>query len=177
VDLQSVQWAAPRVLNESGPSRRRKWARLVEWARDNPDKVLPRSIQGIVDMTGCSKDQVKSYLSRRRREAKALTAKLPDLRALPMRIVDAEGCEFLTSDFVDYRYAVDHWAAKVSVEAQVLGSSGQLEKRWFDIWSLDYFVEAVAKLQKLITQGVQGLTLDSEMRDTSHPFQQTQSPS
>lgn len=40
---------------------------LVKWIKAHPKVALPVRVKDIVELTGCSKDQVKSYLYRRRK--------------------------------------------------------------------------------------------------------------
>jgi len=50
---------------------------LAEWLRANPGVKLPRSVEKIAELTGCTKDEVKTYLYRRRVAIARDTARLP----------------------------------------------------------------------------------------------------
>lgn len=63
---------------QTGPQKgRRRWSEFAQWVKDNPEEVLPPSVKEIHDLTGVSKDSIKSYLYRRRKEAKSLVMSQP----------------------------------------------------------------------------------------------------
>ena len=43
---------------------------LANWVKGHPGVLLPRSVSQIADLTGCTKNEVKSYLYRRRKFVK-----------------------------------------------------------------------------------------------------------
>lgn len=49
---------------------------LGRWVRANPGVPLPRSVRAISDLTGCSRNAVKTYLYRRRKEIRARAKRL-----------------------------------------------------------------------------------------------------
>lgn len=48
-------------------SKLHHYACLAEWIREHPDTKLPKNVEAIATLTGCTKDEVKSYLYRRRK--------------------------------------------------------------------------------------------------------------
>jgi hypothetical protein len=48
----------------------KKWSRLINWCRRHPNEVLPRKMERIVEMTGLSRDTIKSFFYRRKRKMK-----------------------------------------------------------------------------------------------------------
>ena len=53
---------------------------LAEWIKKNPDAALPSSPAEIARMTGCTEDQVRTYIYRRTRKLKQGIRELPDLK-------------------------------------------------------------------------------------------------
>jgi hypothetical protein len=58
-------------------SKLHHYACLAEWIREHPDIKLPRNVEAIAEITGCTKDEVKSYLYRRRKIIQQRLRKLP----------------------------------------------------------------------------------------------------
>ena len=63
---------------KAGPQTgRRRWSEFAQWLKDNPDEILPPSIKEIHELTGVPKNSIKSYLYRRRKEAKQFLSTQP----------------------------------------------------------------------------------------------------
>jgi len=63
---------------ETGPLKgKRRWSAFADWLKENPEDALPPSVKEIHELTGVSKNSIKSYLWRRRLEAKAMIVRQP----------------------------------------------------------------------------------------------------
>lgn len=124
-------------------------------------------------MTGCSKDQVKTYLSRRRRAARQAVSLVPDLRTVPLKVVSEEGLEFLTQDFLAYEFVVDHWSAAVRIRAQI-ELEGQADTVWFSVSRPDLLAQAAEKLLAVLSPESPGPTSGTATPDSGHQTDCTQ---
>lgn len=91
---------------------RQKRGSLVQWVRKNPGVVLPRNVPAIIELTGCTKDQVCTYLYRQRKRARALIAKLPDLRTVKLGVQLDNGEALDLRQAASYEVQLDHYSAK-----------------------------------------------------------------
>ena len=83
--------------------------------RENPKTPLPRGVSKICKLTGCTEDQVKTFLYRRRKQVKEQLATLPELRGRVMHLEATNG-SIVDMRFVQsYQFVIDHWTAKVSI--------------------------------------------------------------
>jgi hypothetical protein len=90
-------------------------AGLSVWIRDHPGERLPRSVKGIVELTGLTSDQVKVYLSHKRKEIKDRLAKLPDLHFRKVVFEEPDGTRIRIEPKDKYKFAVDHWSLNVYI--------------------------------------------------------------
>lgn len=99
----NVKENRPKASGRKIPSNH--YGSLVKWIKNNPKTPLPVKIKDIVDLTGCSRDQVKSYLYRRRKIIKKqledYLKKKPDIfltdidnRRFPLKAVKEWRVEF-----------------------------------------------------------------------------------
>lgn len=95
--------------------KRKSPAALAEWLRKNPGVVLPRSTKGISRITGCTCDQIKTYLYKRRKQKRALIAKMPSLLHVPALVVDRRGRAIVTGECDNFQWYVDHWSLQVAI--------------------------------------------------------------
>jgi molybdenum-dependent DNA-binding transcriptional regulator ModE len=125
--------------------KRSSSARLAKWLRKNPNVVLPRSTKKIASLTGCTCDQVKTYLYKRRKAKRALIEKMPDLLKIPALVQDQRGRAIVTAELDSYEWRIDHW----SLKAGILGKKGN-EGFVIPIPNLDLFYRQVTLLQKAL---------------------------
>lgn len=89
---------------KTGPQTgRRRWSAFANWLRENPEDVLPPSVREISELTGISKDSIKSYLYRRRREARSLIQSQPWLNGGSVLWTDSTGVMIPDSAFSTVR--------------------------------------------------------------------------
>ena len=83
-------------------------AGLGKWLEEHPNDSLPNgSIKEIAKKTGCSIDQVKTYMYRIRKEIKEELAKLPDLRKVNAILLTNEGLRLETKQLDWYRFMLN----------------------------------------------------------------------
>ena len=90
---------------------------LAKWVRTHPDEPLASSVQEIVAQTGCTSDQIRSYLYRKRLYVKKLFASLPRLESLPLRLTSLSVKKVETKNWKTYRLLVDMKGSVVKIEA------------------------------------------------------------
>jgi hypothetical protein len=66
-------------------------------------------------MTGLTNDQVKVYLSHKRREIKERLKKLPDLHTKRVVFETKDGTKVALGPKDKYKFAVDHWSMNVYI--------------------------------------------------------------
>lgn len=69
-------------------------------------------------MTGCSCDQIKTYLYKRRKEKKRLIGAMPDLLLIPAMVQERGGAIIDTSSCSNYFFKLDHWSLKVNLHLE-----------------------------------------------------------
>ena len=117
--------AVERSLSDSvkaGKKKRVKRAHIIKWIREHPDVRLPRSLGAIVELTGCTRDAVKTYLFRQRRDARRVVDALPDLRLVPLILETTKGEPLISTGLDTYAISVDHWTAKAQIKGTFLGT-------------------------------------------------------
>lgn len=82
---------------------------------EHPDVKLPRSVKGIVELTGLTTDQVKVFLSHERKKLRIALSAVPDLRGRGLVFEDEDGDRFFLTTQSEYRFAVDHWSLNVYI--------------------------------------------------------------
>lgn len=97
----------------------KKWGKFPTWLRENRDKVLPRSIVKIAEITGCTKDQVKSYLKRERKRMRDFLRSLPDLKTFEFTLRSTDGRLVSMRYFRKCSIAFDPWSFKVKLIADI----------------------------------------------------------
>lgn len=119
LDLAGVERKRGRKLYRPRETRKH-YACLAEWIRTNPDTPLPRSVKAISELTGCTRDEVATYLYRRREELRARIRKWPDLRKLKIRVYDrTRKMYMLTSWFRRYELRVHRFTFAVHIRANL----------------------------------------------------------
>jgi transposase len=89
-------------------------AALLLWIRENPEVTLPRKTSEVARITGVSRNQVKTFLYRRRRRAKSMMNTCAKyLSRLPVPLVDNEGKPTTTLCCSGLTFYYDHWSLKV----------------------------------------------------------------
>lgn len=92
-----------------------------KWLRENPGVSLPKSIRRISEITGCTADEIKSYMYRRRRETREVIRTIPDLRKGSLMLKTLTGEWVDTSAIAKYNYVVNHWSCETVITLAVGG--------------------------------------------------------
>lgn len=144
-----------RALKDAGIDVRTKDAAMKEahkksphfgtfalWLIENKGKALPRSIEKLMELSGCTRDAVSCYFYRRRKDVKDQLRELPDLRTIKATVADSFGTKYRTDSFVSYEYLIDKYSLKVKVLAKL--KDGTVLQ--FPIQNLGHFVMAVKEI-------------------------------
>ncbi len=123
----------------AGKLKRKKRSGLLLWVQEHPGVLLPRSVKEITILTGCSEDQVKTFLSRRRRQTRMILGSLPDLRNMDVEMENLHGQRLHTTQMESYKFIMEHWTAKVSIAAVISG-----EQHVFQIANLELFTKSIS---------------------------------
>ncbi len=81
---------------------------FANWLREHKGTVLPKSVMGIVRLTGCTEKAVRSYLDRRRKKLETkLNEQIGDLRQHLLFLEDTRRWRIPTKAFKTYRMTLD----------------------------------------------------------------------
>lgn len=100
---------------------REKTAILASYIREHPNEVLPASAKEIAEKVGCSVDQVKTYLYRRRKEVARKVDRLGDPRGWKMLLKDTIGGIVPTGIIESYVYEFSKTRLKVRLKVRIRG--------------------------------------------------------
>lgn len=141
--MHSISRPSPQGDRMRGPSRKRKSsAKFEKWLKENPGVVLPRSTKGIARVTGCTCDQIKTYLYKRRKMKRSYIERMPNLLAVPgLELMDRYKRAIVLASCEAYRWHLDHWSLRVAILAQ----RGD-EELVFPVPNVRAFYEAVSKM-------------------------------
>lgn len=115
----------------------KKYGGFALWLQKDKEKtLLPRSVTAIAKISGCSYDQVRCYLYRRRKALKEKLLKLPDLRTLDLEFKDTLGVPTYSKNFESYNYILDVYTLHVYIKTSL--KSG--EETEIDIPDLSAFI-------------------------------------
>lgn len=92
---------------------------VADFIREHPDVKLPRSLQDIATVTGCSYAAVNGYFVRRRRFVREEVRKLPALIPLQIALPDPRGRLINSRYFVSYAYVVDPFTFDVVLKTRL----------------------------------------------------------
>lgn len=87
--------------------------------REHPEAKLPRNVAAIATLTGCSKNQISTYLYRQRRDVKRNLARLPKLDSIPLPLEAEDGTVIVSSECDSVTVFMDKWTTKVVLYAKV----------------------------------------------------------
>lgn len=137
-----------RVLKRNGIDTKRKQQSIqkvrkggqhtgtfARWLALNSGKMLPRNIDKLKKLSGCTKDSIVCYFYRRRKRLKDFIKTIPDLRTNPITLVDPFGRTYDSSAFRDYEYLIDKYSLKVRIMAKTFDG----EKLLFDVPDIEHF--------------------------------------
>jgi hypothetical protein len=120
---------------------------LAKWLKEHSDdKDFPRSFKIIAERSGATRDSVKCYFYRRRKEAAKLLRKLPDLRKVSVELVDLEEKPFLTTSLSSYTYSIDRFASCAVLTGKFAASDKAMVAAV--IPSIETFAKRVLKIGK-----------------------------
>lgn len=71
-----------------------------------------------MEITGCTKDQVTTFLYRQRKKVKQDLAQVPNLKLIPIVVRTDDGKDFPMRECLGYTFVIDHWSAKVSLRIE-----------------------------------------------------------
>jgi len=116
-----------RYLDKAGVSRKRGPHRCTDlgapydrgclgtWIRNHRTTELPHSVRQICTLTGCTKDEVKCYLYRKRRELRRLLSKLPRLNEVNVILPTTAGYKVSTRSLQAYKLYLNKWDFTIKI--------------------------------------------------------------
>ena len=90
---------------------------LAQWLRQNLNVSLPHSYNAIASLTGCTKDEVKGYLYRKREAIRKWLLSLPDLRTLPLVFQSDLSIRVPSKGFAKYKYHLNKYDLSLKIIA------------------------------------------------------------
>lgn len=140
---------------------------FARWLEAHEGEVLPRDMERLRIMSGCSPNSISSYFYRRRRNMKQLIRSIPDLRRYAVVLQDTFGDTYETKDFAQYEYIID----KFSLEVKILVKRKRGNTLIFEIPDVRRFKKAV-----IASGPLQESSLPQETPSSSHPDQDIPEP-
>lgn len=107
---------------------------LVEWVREHPGVELPRSINEIAKLTGCSIDVVKSYLRRRREKVLDYVEKMPNLSDKNLLLYDEKERPIPTKAMEWYIRSVDKYGLEIIIRAHLKNGKSYVFRNSMEEW-------------------------------------------
>jgi len=107
---------------------------LVEWVREHPEVELPRSINEISSLTGCSIDVVKSYLRRRRERVLDYVEKMPNLSDRTLLLYDEKGRPIPTRAMEWYIRSVDKYGLEIIIRSKLKNGKNYIFRNSMEEW-------------------------------------------
>ncbi len=92
---------------------------LAKWLQDHPQQILPRRISSIALLTGCSINEIKTYIYRRRKELREVAQKLPDLKTTSVVLTDVLGRRIPAKAFQRYKLYLDKVRFQIVLKAEL----------------------------------------------------------
>ena len=87
------------------------------WIKAHRAVAMPHSVRKITALTGCTKDEVKCYLYRKRRELRRLLSRLPRLDEVNIILPTTAGYKVPTRAFQAYKLYLNKWSFTVKIVA------------------------------------------------------------
>jgi hypothetical protein len=122
------------IIRKQGPRAARsrevpEWHHscLAEFIKANPKVKLPRKYKDIVELTGCTLAEVKSYLYRKRKYVKDGMHRLPQPEMLNITLIDTEGIRIPTRAIWKSYYTYHKRSFLITSHAEIRGS-GKIRK-------------------------------------------------
>ena len=118
-----------RYLSEAGVERRHGPKRQLEvgashdrgclglYMRQHLEEELPHSLRKIASLTGCTKDEIKCYLYRKRAYMRKFLASLPALDEVNIILPTTQGFKVPTKAFSAYKIYLNKWKFTVKIVA------------------------------------------------------------
>jgi len=100
---------------------------LPSWIRDHSSEPLPHSIRKISQLTGCSENETKSYLYRKRNQMRSMLSGISDLRKANLILPTLQGYKVPTRAFSAYKLYLNKWAFTVKIKAWLKPGNKQVE--------------------------------------------------
>lgn len=115
-----------KYLDDAGVTVRRGFPRgtrvnprhhscLANWLRNNPDTPLPRKVKEISALTGCSRNEVKTYLYRRRKEIRDFINSI-NFRQIKQVLHSVDGTPFPTRSIEYFETKLDPYSFNVYLD-------------------------------------------------------------
>ena len=120
------------------------YGKFAQFLREYKGKPLPRSISQLMELSGCTKDTIACYLTRRRKSVKAALKELPDLRSILVKLQDDLGDIHSSKDILIYEYAVDRFSLQTSILCEMKSGT----KMVFSIPDLQLFITTILNIKK-----------------------------
>lgn len=109
-------------------------SQVEKWVEDNPGVELPRSVSKIAEITGCSPDAVRGYISRRRAKVLDFAESLPDLTELDTLLLDLKGRPIPTQAIKWYITSVDRFSLDIIVRAYLKNGKAYTFRNSMEDW-------------------------------------------
>lgn len=90
---------------------------LGSYIRKHPLTELPHGVRQISNLTGCTRDEVKCYLYRKRTEMRKFLSSLPALDEVNIILPTTQGFKVPTKAFSAYKLYLNKWKFTVKIVA------------------------------------------------------------
>lgn len=95
---------------------------LAQWIKANPQRALPRRYSAIQELTGCTLEEIRTYLYRRRRYVREKMKKYPNLSVFRMFLTDNDGTRYPTVAFESGHWSYNRRSFLVTYVAVLRGT-------------------------------------------------------
>lgn len=95
---------------------KRSYGEFALWLKENPDVKLPRHVEKIAKIVGCSATSIRSYFCRERKALAERLQLIPDLRQVSVELRTNEGLLINSGDVLRYSYVIDKFTLAVTIK-------------------------------------------------------------
>jgi hypothetical protein len=127
-----------------------RYSKFAKWLRENQGELLPRSIAGMAELSGCSYQTVNCYMYRRRKRVRDLLDTCPDLVEAGILVEVSNMPDWKeghkkpvinTRRFESYKYEIDSY----TLEVKLVFDTKKYKKLVAHIPNAQRFVDYVVK--------------------------------
>lgn len=94
----------------------KKYGCLYKWLQSHPGAKLPAKVKDICKLTGCSKNAVQGFFTRRKKQMEHKVENLPDLRRISGTLQLEDGRYISLASIASYKVVVDPYLYSVTLE-------------------------------------------------------------